>query len=805
MPGYRKLLPEELAWRLDESRFDFHSTFELKPEHGTIGQERARKALDFGLGIKSFGYNLYVLGQTGTGREFTVKRMLEEKSKEGPVPSDWLYLMNFVNPDKPRAVNLPRGKGSELAADMDRLVEQLKKAIPRAFEGEEFEKKREDLLNEHNIQSARILEELDEESKKRGFSLEKSPRGLGLVPMKKDGTLMSQEEFAEQPPEERQRIEKTGSELQDKLADAMRKVREQEKLFQEKLNGINREFGMFAVGHYIDELEEKYGDFPNLRTYFEEVRENVLENLDDFKVQGAAPQMPFMQRQEPSFERYRVNLLVDNANTSGAPVVFEPNPTFNNLFGRIEQKVQFGVATTDFNLIKSGAFHRANGGFLVIDVMDLVRNPFSYEGLKRALKNRVAAVEDALEQYRMMPLYTLKPEPIPLDVKVLLIGPPFAYYMLNSLDEEFGGLFKVHVDFDNRHERNDEVINDYVKFIAEQCREEGLKDFAPSGVARVIEHSARVAADKEKLTLKLEEILDLLRESSYWAVQAGAVFVEREHVDRAIGEGIYRSNMLEEKIRQAIDEGIIMVDVKGEVAGQINGLSVLSLGGYAFGRPSRITARTYMGHAGMVNIEREVKMSGPIHDKGVMILTGFLGQRYAYDKPLTLSASIAFEQSYEGIEGDSASSTELYALLSSISGVPVKQGIAVTGSVNQRGEVQPIGGVNEKVEGYFEVCKVLGLTGEQGVIIPESNVRHLMLKDEVVHAVRDGRFHIWAVKTIDEGMEVLTGMPAGEQQEDGKFPPGTLNYLADEKLRKMAQGLKEFAAPEKGRSATDSA
>ncbi len=621
MSGYRKLQPEELAWRLDETRFNFHSTAELTPEHGTIGQERARRALDFGLGIKSFGYNIFVLGQSGTGKLFTVRRVLDEKSKEGPVPSDWLYLMNFGNPDKPRTVSLPRGKGSELASDMDRLVEQLKKAIPKAFEGEEFEKKREDLLTEHNIQSSRIIEELDEESKKRGFSLEKSPRGLGLVPRKKDGTLMSQEEFAEQTPEERQRIEAVGSELQDLLSDAMRKVREQEKLFQEKINQANREFGMFAVGHFIDELEEKYNEFPNLSAYFEEVREDILNNLDDFKQQGAAPQMPFMmQKQEPSFERYRVNLLVDNSATSGAPVVYEPNPTFANLFGRIEQKFQYGVATTDFNLIKSGAFHKANGGFLVIDVMDLVRNPFSYEGLKRVLKNKVVAMEDALEQYRMMPLYTLKPEPIPLDVKVVLIGPPNVYYILNSLDEEFARLFKVHVDFDSRHERNVDIVDAYAGFIAEHSRKEGLKDFAPSGVARVVEHSARSVSDKEKLTLKFQEVLDLVRESSYWAGMAGAGLVEREHVNRAIGESIFRSNMLEEKIRQAIDEGIIMVDVKGEVAGQVNGLSVLSLGDYSFGRPSRITASTFMGRGGMVNIEREVKMSGPIHDKGVMIL-----------------------------------------------------------------------------------------------------------------------------------------------------------------------------------------
>lgn len=794
MSAYRELKPEDLAWRLDESVFKFNTTNELDGPVGTVGQERALNALDFGLGIKSFGYNIFVMGQTGTGRMSTVNRVLEKKSREVPGPLDWLYVMDFEKPDRPRIVNLPRGKGCELEIDMNNLIEQLKKAIPKAFEGEEFEKRRENLLTEHNARTTQLFEGLEQTAKERGFSLEKSPRGLVLVPVKENGSLMSQEEFEAQAAAVKDDIEERGSKLQDQLSEAMRKVRDLEKVLQERIKSLNREIGIYAAGHFIDELVEKYKEFPQLRNYFEEVREDILENIEEFKVQGQQVQMPFMQRPEPSFDKYKVNLLVNNCNAGGAPVVYEPNPTFPNLFGRIEQKMQYGMATTDFTMIKAGALHRANGGYLVMDAIDLLKNPFSYDGIKRAIKNREVTVEDALEQYRMVPIHTLKPEPVPLDVKVVLVGPPLVYYLLYAYDEEFKKLFKVHADFDSRMNRSEDTVDLYASFIAARAKEEGLLPFDRSGVARVVEYAARMVEDKAKLSLKFMDVLDIIRESSYWAGKAGAQTVTREHVNKAVEEEVYRSSMLEEKIRQAIDEGVIMVDTQGAVEGQVNGLSVISLGGYSFGRPSRITARTYMGRAGMLNIEREVKMSGPIHDKGVLILQGFLGERFASDKPLSLSASIAFEQSYEGVEGDSASSTELYALLSSLSGLPIKQGIAVTGSVNQRGQVQPIGGVNEKVEGYYHVCKGLGLTGEQGVVIPESNVKNLMLKDEVIDAVRDGRFHIWSVKTIDAGIELLTGAPAGERQADGLFPEGTVNFLVDQKLRRLAEGMRKFGA-----------
>ncbi|MBI5189385.1 MAG: AAA family ATPase [Nitrospirae bacterium] len=792
MTGFRKLGHEELAWRLDEASLGFGTTEEVKELQEIVGQERALRALDFGLGIKNFGYNIYVMGQPGTGKMSTVKKVVNGKARSGAVPSDWLYLMNFKNPDRPLIVELPHGQGKELRDDLDALVEHLKKAIPKAFEGEEFEKRRQEIYGEHNAETTQLFDTLNKEAHEKGFSLERSPRGLVLVPLKDEGGLMTQEEFEQQDAEKKARIEEVGGGLQSKLSEIMRNVRELEKGFQERLKELSREFGVSAAGHFIDELQEKYAVHEKLREYFDDVKEDVLEHLDDFQNQGQqAPQMPFMQRQEPTFERYTANLLVDNGATEGAPVVYEPNATYPNLFGRIEQKVQYGMATTDFTQIKPGALHRANGGYLVVNVLDLLRNPFAYEGIKRAINNKKVAVEDALEQYRMVPIHTLKPQPMPMDVKIVLVGTPYIYYLLFHMDDEYRKLFKVHVDFDSRMDRTEAAVKEYASFIASHCREEGLLPFTASGVARVIEYSARQVSDKEKLTSRFIDVADIVRESSYWAEQAGAETVGREHVGKAVEEKVYRSSMYEEKIRRAISEGTIKVDITGAVAGQVNGLSVLGIGDYAFGRPSRITARTFMGRAGMVNIEREVKMSGPIHDKGVMILTGFLGDRFAQDKPLSLSASIAFEQSYEGIEGDSASSTELYALLSSLSGVPINQAIAVTGSVNQRGEVQAIGGVNEKVEGYYEVCKALGLTGEQGVMIPESNVRHLMLKDEVVDAVKDGRFHLWAINSIDGGIEVLTGRPAGERQEDGSFPDGTVNYLVDERLKAIGKGLKE--------------
>jgi lon-related putative ATP-dependent protease len=565
------------------------------------------------------------------------------------------------------------------------------------------------------------------------------------------------------------------------------------------LSTLDRNLGLAAVGHHIDPLKVKYADFPKVTEYLEAVQEDILLNLEDFK--DHSPQQPSpipgmrAPHQEPSFERYAVNVLVDNKDTVGAPVVFEPNPTYSNLFGRIEHVMQMGgMATTNFTLVKPGALHRANGGYLIVDAREVLINPFSWDSLKRCIKNCEIKIEDVLEQYRFMSVASLKPEAVPLQLKIIMIGAPWIYYLLFHMEPDYRKLFKVKADFDSRVTRTPEIMKEYALFVATHCKNENLLPFDRSGVAALLEFSSRIVEDQAKLSSQFMEISDLIREASYWAEKEKSPIVTRQIVMRAIEEEIYRNNRIEERIQEMIEEGTIMVDTAGTEVGQINGLSVLSLGDYMFGRPSRLTVRVYTGRGGMVNIEREVKLSGPIHDKGVLILTGYLGGKYAHDKPLSFSASICFEQSYEGVEGDSASSTELYGLLSALSGVPIRQGIAVTGSVNQLGKVQPIGGVNYKIEGFYAVCKAKGLTGEQGVMIPETNVRHLMLKDEVVEAVKSGKFHIWSVSTIEQGIEILTGIPAGELDEEGGYPEGSINYLVDKRLHEFGESMKKFAA-----------
>jgi lon-related putative ATP-dependent protease len=542
-----------------------------------------------------------------------------------------------------------------------------------------------------------------------------------------------------------------------------------------------------------------YASYQKVVEYLNAVQEDILLNLEDFKEQPPQ-QSPIpglkLPHQEPSFERYQVNVLVDNKGTEGAPVVFEPNPTYNNLFGRIEHVMQMGgAATTNFTLIKPGALHRATGGYLIVDAREVLINPFAWDALKRCIRNCEIKVEDVLEQYRFMTIVSLKPEPVPLQAKIIMIGSPWIYYLLFHLEPDYRKLFKVKADFDSRITRTPEILKDYALFVATHCKGENLLPFDRTGVAGLVEFSARLVEDQERLSSQFMEIADLIREASYWAGKVGSPLVTKEFVKKAIEEEVYRSNRIEERMQELFDDGIIMVDTEGAVTGQINGLSVITLGDYTFGRPSRVTARVYMGRGGMVNIEREVKLSGPIHDKGMLILTGYLGGKFAQGKPLSFSASICFEQSYDGVEGDSASSTELYALLSALSGLPLKQGIAVTGSVNQLGRVQPIGGVNYKIEGFYAVCKARGLTGEQGVIIPKSNERHLMLKDEVVEAVREGRFHVWSVETIDQGIEILTGLPAGEMLTDGNYPDGTVNFLVNGRLQALFDTMRKNSGP----------
>lgn len=788
----KPVLHDKLKWTCDPQSFSFKTTSELPILEGTIGQERALKAMDFGLGLSSHGFNIYVLGEGGTGKTTTVKSLLEKKAKDEKIPDDWFYVYNFLDPDRPFALNLPAGSGIELKGDMEELVEALRRDIPKVFESKDYERHRDEILDGQQERTKALFYRLEQKAQEKGFVLKKTASGLSVAPAK-DGKAIKQDEFDALSKQEKQRVETESRILQDKLADTIREARQIEKETKDRINALDREVVQYVVNPLINELLEKYKAFAQIIDYLNDVKEDVLEHSDDFRPKEEFPlAIPGLKlpKAEPTFERYAVNLIVNNKDTKGAPVVIETNPTYYNLFGRIEYRVQYGIASTDFTMIKAGSIQKANGGYLVVNALDLLRNIFSYDSLKRAIKNKEVKIEDVWEQYRLITTSALKPEAIPLNIKIILVGAPFLYYLLYNLDDEYKKYFKVKADFDSKMPRNKENIDKYALFIATRCKEEGLKPFDSTGAARIVEYGCRLADDQGKLSAQFSEVTDIIREASFWAGQNG--HVTGHDVEKAIKEKVYRSSRIEERLRELITEGTLMVSTDGTAVGQVNGIAVISMGDYAFGKPSRITAKTYMGDSGVVNIEREVKMSGRIHNKGMMILTGYLGEKYGQETPINLSASICFEQSYEEVEGDSAASTELYALLSSISGVPIKQGIAVTGSMNQMGEVQPIGGVNEKIEGFFDVCSAKGLTGNQGVLMPEKNLKHLMLKKDVIDAVKAGKFYIYAVKNVEEGIEVLTGVPAGEKQPDAKYPEGTINYLVSKRLKELAKSLKEF-------------
>jgi predicted ATP-dependent protease len=743
------------------------------------------------------GFNLYISGEAGTGRTSCIMSLLKKRAKEEPAPSDWCYVNNFKSPDNPIALALSAGMGNELEKDMREMLAGVRMDIPKALESKEYENNKTAIVQEQQERNNAMFSALEEEAQQRGFALQRTVSGLVMVPQK-EGRNFTQEEYDALPPDEQEKIDAVGNDLKEKLTDLISQIRENEKGVKEALANLDRNLGLSAVGHHIEPLKTKFAEFPHVITYLEEVQEDILLNLEDFK--GSQQQPPFpglkLPVQTPSFERYTVNLIVDNCEQCGAPVVFEANPTYNNLFGRVDHVMQVGgVATTNFTLIKAGALHRANGGYLVVNARDVLLSPFSWDALKRCIRNSEIKIEDIMEQYRIITMVSIKPDPIPLQAKIIMIGSPWIYYLLYYMEPDYRKFFKVKADFDSKVNRTPEVVKDYALFISSHCKEQNLLPFDKSAVAGIIEYSCRMVEDQEKFSTQFMEIADLIREADFWARRGGSTAVTAAFVKQAVEEKVYRGNRIEEHLQELFEEGTLLVDTTGAEAGQVNGLSVMTLGDYTFGRPSRVTARVYLGRGGMVNIEREVKLSGPIHDKGVLILTGYLGGKFAHDKPLSFSASICFEQSYEGIEGDSASSTELYALLSALSGAPIRQGIAVTGSVNQLGMVQPIGGVNYKIEGFFAVCKAKGLTGDQGVMIPASNVRNLMLKDEVVEAVRDGKFHIWSVETIDQGIEILTGIPAGEKQPDGAYPEGTINRMVDARLREMLESMKKFSGP----------
>jgi lon-related putative ATP-dependent protease len=797
------LPPDKLRRVFDPKELDFSSTEELSSLDEVIGQERAVRAVSFGIDIESPGYNMYALGPVGTGKTTTIKKFLQRKAEDQPVPDDWLYVNNFDDPDKPKALRLPAGKGCEFEKDIQKLVEDMEAEVPQAFESDEYDTEQERIQEEFQQKRQELFQVLEEKAKQREFTLLQTPAGIVLAPVVQ-GEVLRPDQFSKLDENTRQEIEQKQEELQDEFRDTMRKVRQIQQNAKERIRELDRQVVGFAVEHLLEALCDKYSEYEEVIEFLDAVREDILDNVQAFKrakqMEEAQQQMPIpiaLRGQQLSFDKYRVNLIVDNCETKGAPVILESNPTYQNLIGRIEHQAQLGALVTNFMMIKGGALHRANGGYLMVEARDVLLKPLAWEALKRALKDQEVQIESMREYYGAISTRTLDPEPIPLDIKVVVVGDPMIYYLLYQLDEDFQELFKVKADFAIQTEWDSETINKYTQFISTICREEKLLHFDPSGVAKVIERSARMVSDQKKLATKFGEIVDLVRESNYWASKNEHNLIQAEDVKKAIQEKIYRSNRIEERLQEMIDEETILIDTEGEIEGQVNGISVLMLGDYAFGKPSRITTRTHVGNAGVVNIERETELGGRIHNKGVMILTGYLGGKYANEVPLALSAHITFEQSYSEVEGDSASSAELYAMLSSLSGFPIRQDLAVTGSVNQRGQIQAIGGVNEKIEGFFDVCRIKGLTGEQGVMIPKSNVHHLMLREDVIAAAKEGKFHIYPISTIDEGIALLTGKDAGERQLDNTYPEGSVNWAVQQRLNELAEKVKAFGRMEK--------
>ncbi|MGD8544830.1 MAG: ATP-binding protein [Candidatus Bathyarchaeota archaeon] len=793
-----ELSHEEVTKRLPETIFRCRTSEELEPLTQIIGQERAVKALEFGLKIKQKGFNIYVAGQRGTGKQTALKNFLEEIAKTRSPPTDWCYVNNFDDPLRPNAIQLPTGIGKKFQKDMELFTRDMKGALIQSFESDEYSDRRQEVTNSVQGKQNEISQKLSKKAGETGFALRRTPVGLVLIPII-DGRPLTEEDLHKLSEEKRKEIEKKRQQLQQEFRSTMKELRSLEKEAQSAVEDLNKEVAEYALDPFFSELIEKYEYVDEIKEFLQDVKKDILDNLELILGQGQkeeSPQLPAFLRgmaKEPT-DRYKVNLIVDNSDLNGAPVEIDMNPSYQRLLGTIEKEARFGALITDYTMIRGGSLHKANGGFLIIPLENLLTNPLSWDGLKRALMNEEIEIEEIAERLGFLTTKSLRPESIPLDVKVILTGVLRFYQLLYILDKDFKELFKVKAEFDTTMDRNDQNIMKYASFICTLCNKENLKHLNPSGIEAVIEYGSRLAADKEKLSTLFSKVSDIIREANFYAEEGKADHINREHIEKALEEKIYRSNLVQKKIEEMITRGTLLIDIDGEEVGQVNGLSVIGLGDYQFGRPTRVTAALGVGKEGIIDIEREAEMGGPIHTKGVQILSGYLNGKYAEDTPLSLTARLVFEQTYSGVEGDSASSTELYAILSALSGKPIKQYLAVTGSVNQKGEVQAIGGVNEKIEGYYEVCKVKGLNDKQGVVIPESNVKNLMLKNEIVEDIKVGRFHIYPVRTIQEGIEVLTDVKAGEKKPDGTYPEDTINYIVQKRLIEMAESARKYKA-----------
>lgn len=792
----------KLYRRCDPAQFTFETTAELEGLDAVIGQERALAALQFGIGIRSEGYNLYVLGPPGTGKQTAVRRYLEQQAAAQPCPSDWCYINNFQNPQKPRALELPAGRGRLFQKDMGQLLEELKSVIPAAFESDEYQKAVRDMEEALKARQEQAFEALGSEAAERGLGLIRTPAGFLLTPIR-DGEVLSPEKVNELPEAELRRLQAEREKLEIKLEKLLRQIPRWRRETREKVRALNEQVALEAVGHEMAETRDRYADLGEVQSYLDDLQQDVLHHLGEFQKSDGEESLILGSSSSGDWaKRYAINLLVDNgALENGAPVVFEDHPTYQNLVGRVDHVAHMGALMTDFTLIHAGALHRANGGYLVLEVHKILTQPFAWEGLKRSLRAYQICIESLGQALSLISTVGLEPQPIPLNAKVVLIGDRLFYYLLCEYDPDFNELFKVAADFDERIERSSENDLLYARLIGTIARKEGLRHFDRHAVSRVVEQAARYASDAMQLSTHMRSLADLMREADYWAGQSHRDVVSVEDVRKAINEQVYRSRRVPDRLNEAMRRDLVLIDTAGEKIGQINGLSVIQLGERLFGQPSRITATARLGEGEVIDIEREVELGGALHSKGVMILSAYLASRYASENPLSLSATVVFEQNYGYVEGDSASVAELCALLSVLAEKPIRQSLAVTGSVNQHGVVQAIGGVNEKIEGFFDLCRARGLTGRQGVLVPESNIQHLMLREDIVEAATAGQFHIFPMRHVDEAIELLTGIEAGVRGDDGEFPEGSINGLVTARLQQLAELRRSFIDHAKSGSA----
>ena len=792
MKEKNELSYRDLKMVCDQKMFKFETTKELEPINDGIGQERGIKALEFGISVDVKGYNLYIEGPSGVGKTMYTKNYLDSISSKKKVPNDWCYIYNFQNPNEPIAVSLPAGQGKEFKESMEGFIKEVKKDIKKTFNADDFEKEKALIKKEFEEKREVVLTKLNEDSQKHGFQVKSAQNGIYMMPVV-EGKVIQEEEFDKLDEEIKKQYEEKSVIVQQQIMDAISVIKQIERQSDKKVSEWQSNVALLTVNAHINYIKSKYKRNKKITQFLNDVKQDVLKNVSYFLEEDKAPnpqqmqQGPAQRKQDPCLN-YRVNLFIDNSETQGAcPVVMDSNYSFQNLFGKLEYENYYGSLKTDFTMLKPGLMHKANGGYIIFQAKDLLANGMCYEELKRVLRIKELSIDNTMEQRSSMAMISLKPEPIPLDLKVILIGNSNIYHTLLSIDSDFRKLFKIKVEFEETAPINEENVNKLARFVHTFCEQEELPPLDRTAMARIVEYASRLAGDNDKLSTRFTDIAQVVGEAGTWAKLSKNKIVTEDIVNKALAERVERIKKYDARYIEMIKENTLLINTTGSCVGELNGLTVLTIGDYTFGKPAKITVNTYTGKQGVVNIEREVEMSGSTHTKGVYILSGYLGELFAQDIPLCLTASICFEQLYNGVDGDSASSTELYGLLSSLSGIPIKQSIAVTGSVNQKGQIQPIGGVNEKIEGFFQICKMRGLDGSHGVMIPVQNINNLQLSDDVVDAVKNKKFHIYAVSTIEEGIEVLTGVPAGRKDKDGNFPAGTINYLAYEKLKKFAK------------------